>query len=140
MMYVDFVANILAIISTSIAIYIYIFKRKSVATIFNLLINYTYQLSLSELKEKLEKLNDYNAKNAEENIKIVYILNDIVGQIKGNTKLKKHFSENLEEIENYASSKRKLTEPKKRAIVSEIRERLRNLNVKNIDHLIGGNN
>lgn len=104
---------------------------------FGLLINYTYQLSLSEIKEKLEKLNDYNAKDSEQNEIIVNILNEIVGQIRGNDKLKVHFSEILETLEGLLSDRRKLTEPRKRAIVSELRERLRHLNIKNIDDLVG---
>ena len=99
--------------------------------------NYTYQLSLSEIKEKLEKLNDYSAKDPEQNETIVNILHDIVGQIIGNDKLKKHFSEILETLEDLLSNRRRLTEPRKRAVVSELRERLRNLNIKNIDDLVG---
>ena len=102
-----------------------------------MLVNYTYQLSLSEVKEKLEKLNEYNAKDEIENEKIVNIFNEIVGQIKGNDKLKEHFSSLLSDIEIYALGKKKLSEPKKRALVSELRERLRHLNVKNIDQLVG---
>jgi hypothetical protein len=112
-------------------------KRKSISSVFHILLNYSYQLTLSELKEKLEKLNDYNAKDNEQSEQIIYILNDIIGQIRGNVKLKKHFSEILESIENLVSDKRKLTEPRKRALVSELRERIRHLNIKNIDDLVG---
>jgi hypothetical protein len=135
--WVALISNLFTIVASSIAIYLFIVKRKSIATIFNLLVNYTYQLSLSEIKEKLEKLNDYNANNLEENEKIINILNEISGQIKGNVKLSSHFSDNIIEIDTYALGKKKLTEPKKRAIVSELRERLRHLNVRNIDSLVG---
>lgn len=135
--WVALVSNLFTIVASGIAIYVFIVKRKSIATIFNLLVNYTYQLSLSEVKEKLEKLNDYHAKNDEENEKIVNILNEIMGQIKGNTRLKAHFENNIKEIDAFASGRKKITEPKKRAIVSELRERLRHLNVKNIDSLMG---
>lgn len=135
--WVTLFSNLFTIGASSIAIYIFATKRKSIATVFDLLINYTYQLSLSEVKEKLEKLNEYNAKNPDDNEKIVNILNEIIGQIKGNTKLNTHFSDNLKEIDGFAVGKKKLTEPRKRAIVSELRERLRHLNVRNIDSLIG---
>lgn len=135
--YIAFTSNLFTICASGIAIYLFFTKRKTFSSVFHLLINYSYQLTLSELKEKLEKLNDYNAKNSEQNEKIVYILNDIIGQIRGNNKLRKHFSELLTQMENLASDKRKLTEPRKRALVSELRERIRHLNLKNIDGFMG---
>ncbi len=135
--WIAFLSNIFTIFASGIAIYVFFVKRKSIVTVFELLINYTYQLSLSELKENLEKLNEYNANNIDENEKIINILNDIIGQIKGNDKLSKHFLKSMKEIEVFSSGKKPLTEPRKRALVSELRERLRNLNVRTIDHLIG---
>ncbi|NMP80528.1 hypothetical protein HHE92_12035 [Pseudoalteromonas arctica] len=135
--YVALVSNFSTILASAIAIFLFVSKRKAISSVFGLLINYTYQLSLSEIKEKLEKLNDYNAKDSEQNEIIVNILNEIVGQIRGNDKLKVHFSEILETLEGLLSDRRKLTEPRKRAIVSELRERLRHLNIKNIDDLVG---
>ncbi len=137
MKWVSLFSNIFTIIASGIAIFIFVTKRKSIASAFDLLINYTYQLSLSEIKEKLEKLNEYNAKDTEDNEKIINILNEIIGQIKGNEKLKAHFSGLLKDIDGFALGRKKLTEAKKRAIVSELRERLRHLNVKNIDKLVG---
>ena len=130
-------ASIFTILASSIAIFLFVSKRKVISSVFGLLMNYTYQLSLSEIKEKLEKLNDYSAKDQEQNETIVNILHEIVGQIRGNDKLKKHFSEILETLEDLLSNRRRLTEPRKRAVVSELRERLRNLNIKNIDDLVG---
>ena len=130
-------SNIFSIFASGIAIYLFLFKKKAISAVFGLLVNYTFQLSLSEIKEKLERLNEYNAKNPEQCEKIVNILNEIIGQIRGNSKLKIHFTEILSTIEGLVSDKRKLTEPRKRAVVSELRERLRHLNVTNIDNLLG---
>jgi hypothetical protein len=99
--------------------------------------NYSYQLTLSELKEKLERLNDNNAKDPDQFENIINILNEIAGQIRGNERLKKHFSSQVETIEFIASDRRRLAEPKKRALVSELRERIRHLNIRSIDDLIG---
>jgi hypothetical protein len=134
------ISNIFTVFASSIAIYLFLFKRKTISTVFNLLINYTYQLSLSEVKEKIERLNEYNAKDPEQNEKIVNIFNEIIGQIRGNQKLKVHFTELLVTLEDLVSDKRKLTEPRKRAAVSELRERLRHLNVQSIHNLVGENN
>lgn len=125
------------IFASAIAIYLFVAKRKSISSVFQLLVNYGYQLSLSEIKEKLEKLNDYNAKDPEQSEQIVNILHEIIGQIRGNNKLSKHFSTLLSELENLVSDRRRLTEPRKRAVVSELRERLRHLNISNIDDLVG---
>ena len=135
--YIALISNLFTIVASAIAIYLFVAKRKSLSSIFILLINYAYQLSLSEIKEKLEKLNDYNAKNSGDMDSIVNIMNDIIGQIRGNEKLRKHFAEILETLENLVSDKRKLTEPRKRVVVSELRERLRHLNIRNIDDLVG---
>lgn len=133
-------SNIFSIFASGIAVYLFLFKRKAISSVFNLLMNYTFQLSLSEIKEKLERLNEYNAKNPEQCEKIVNILNEVIGQIRGNSKLKSHFKEILSAIEGLVDDKRKLTEPKKRAVVSELRERIRNLNVLNIDNIVGDKN
>ncbi|WP_100218047.1 hypothetical protein [Pseudomonas psychrophila] len=135
---VSFLSGILTIIASSIAIYLFLVKRKEIFSVFSLLVNYTFQLSLSEIKEKLERLNDYNAKDPE-NIEIIEnIFHDIIGQIRGNDKLSGHFAELIVRMEELTTNRKKLTEPKKRAVVSELRERLRNLNVGNIDDLVGG--
>lgn len=131
------VSNIFTIFASGLAIYIFFSKREEISSVFNLLINYTHQLSLSEVREKIERLNEYNAKDPEQCEKIVNIFNEIIGQIRGNERLKIHFSELLATMEYLAADKRRLTEPKKRALVSELRERLRHLNVKNIDNLVG---
>ncbi|WP_226503501.1 hypothetical protein [Pseudomonas sp. MWU16-30317] len=135
---VSFLANLLTVVASTIAIYLFFAKGKEISTVFSLLVNYTFQLSISEIKEKLERLNDYNAKDPGSGDIIENIFHEIIGQIRGNDKLKGHFHELTERMEELASNRRKLTEPKKRAVVSELRERLRNLNVANIDSLMGG--
>jgi len=131
------ISNVFTVFASGIAIYIFFSKREEISSVFKLLVNYTHQLSLSEVKEKIERLNEYNAKDPEQCEHVVNIFNEIIGQIRGNDGLKAHFSELLEKMEFLVSDKRRLTEPKKRALVSELRERLRHLNVKSIDNLVG---
>ena len=135
--YTSLVSNIVTVVASGIAIYLFITKWKSISSIFSLLINYTFQLTLSELKEKLEKLNEYNAKEPENYDNIVNIFNEIVGQIRGNNRLKSYFSEQITTIEKLISNRKNLTEPKKRSIIFEIREKLRDLNMENIHDLVG---
>lgn len=135
--WVSFASNVSTILASGIAIYIFVMKRHEISSIVSFMLNYTHQISLSEVKEKIERLNEYNAKDPEQCENIVNIFNEIIGQIRGNDKLKSHFSDLLSKLETLSSDKRKLTEPKKRALVSELRERLRHLNVKSIDNLVG---
>ncbi|MBV7569561.1 hypothetical protein KW838_21545 [Pseudomonas sp. PDM27] len=137
---VSFLSNLLTVIASSIAIYLFLAKRKEISSVFSLLVNYTFQMSLAEIKEKLERLNDYNAKDPESIEIIENIFHEIIGQIRGNDKLSGHFAELIERMEDLTTNKKKLTEPKKRAVVSELRERLRNLNVESIDGLVGSEN
>lgn len=129
-------ADVGAIFASGIAIYIFFVKGKSISNALSLLSNYSYQLTLSELKEKLERLNDYNAKNEDHVEIILNIFHEIVGQIKGNVKIRAHFKDFLIDLEGTLSSRRQLLEPKKRALVSELRERLRHLNVESIDKYV----
>lgn len=137
MQLVTFLANFMSILASSIVVYLFAFKRKSVSNLMSFVTNYAFQQSLSELKEKLEKLNDYNSKDSTERDVIIIILHEIAGQIRGNTKLKFHFAAQLDEINLLSSDRFRLTEPNKRALVSELRERLRHLNISNIDELVG---
>lgn len=134
---VSILSNVMTILASGLAIFLYFSKRKQISSVFRLLLNYSYQLSLSELKEKLERLNEYRVDDQDQCEKIINIFNEIIGQIKGNDKLADSFSEILERIEDTISNKRKLTEPRKRALISELRERIRHIGVKNIDDLIG---
>lgn len=132
------ISDFLTICASGIAVYVFIFKRNEIRTIFEILVGYTYQLSLSELKEKLERLNEYNAREPSDQEQIIIILNELLGQIKGNERIKKHLQVQSLEIEKMLNDKRRLTEPKKRALVSELRERIRHLNVRGIDDFVGG--
>lgn len=131
------VAHATAIGAYGIAIYLFIWKRKAISSLFDLLVNYSYQLTLSELKEKLERLNEYNAKNEEGYEQIVIILNEMLGQIRGNDRLKIPLREVVSSIEELLTERKKLSEPRKRALVAEVRERLRHLNIQNMDELVG---
>lgn len=136
---VSLISNLFTIFASGLAIYIFFSRKEEISSVFNLLINYTHQLSLSEVREKIERLNEYNAKDPEQCEHVINIFNEIIGQIRGNERLRRHFSEILITMESLSADKRRLTEPRKRALVSELRERLRHLNVSNIDNLVGEN-
>lgn len=128
---VSLVANLLTIIASSIAVYIFFSKGKEIKNAFAMLLNWSFQLTLTDLRSKLERLNEYNANEKTEIDEIRNILHEIAGQVRGNRKLAETAPDLAERVEKLAVSKR-LTEPTKRSIVSEIRETLRNIEVNSI--------
>lgn len=132
------ISNLFTIVASGIAIYIFLFKKEQVKTIIKILSNYTSQITLSELRLKLDRLNDLNAGEDSEKSDVVNVFNEIVGQIRGNSKLMNEFQDIFEKLTNYAENPNVLTEPRKRSIVSELRERLRQVDVHNFDQIFGG--
>lgn len=135
----QFIANVLTAVASGIAIYIFIVKRKTISNIFKILLNYSSQITLSELKSKLDRLHDLDAAMPDNADKVLNLLNEIVGQIRGNQKLKRQFADILEKFETFTDDpKNKLTEPKKRSLVCELKEKIRHIDLENIDELVGG--
>jgi len=131
------ISNVFTILAAGIAIYIFYAKREVISSAFRVLINFSSQITLVELKAKLERLNDLSAEDSDEMSDIINILNDIAGQIRGSKVFSKQFNDLLSKIESISEDKRRFTEPKKRALVSELRERLRNIDVENYSDMIG---
>lgn len=132
-----FLANCMTILASGIAIYLFVTKRHAIATAFKVLLNYSYQTTLSELKEKLERLNDHNADDVDGLINITNILHEIHGQILGNPTLRINMDNIAKKLDVILNTKKKLSEPRKRALVSEIREQLKHLNVESIENFFG---
>lgn len=134
----SFINAILSGAAAGIAIYLFIFKRKSILSVFHLLLNYSFQISLTELKTKLERLNDLTVNDEKQRDEVINIFNEITGQIRGNSILIEECDGILGKISNYAENPKGLTEPKKRSIVSELREKLRNVDIQRYGEIIKG--
>ena len=92
---ISFSADIFTIIASSIAIDIFLFKRKTIKSIISLLLNYSMQMSLNDLKSKIEKMNDYSMEDDDGKKEIINLLHDIEGQIIGNKVLNNSFNKVL---------------------------------------------
>lgn len=125
------IANIFTIAASGIAIWLFFTKSSEIKTAFNLLLNWSFQLTLTDLKSKIERLNEYTAKDPDELEEIRNILHEIAGQMRGNDQLLRSCIDLINKIEKLASSN-KLDEPRKRSIISEIREVLRNMQVNSV--------
>ena len=128
---ISFLSDLFAIIAASIAIWLFFYKSNEIKTAFNLLLNWSFQLTLTDLKSKIERLNEYSTKKPEELEEIRNILHEIAGQMKGNEQIVKSSNDLISRIEKLANSKL-LDEPRKRSIISEIREVLRNMQVNSV--------
>mgnify|MGYP005806683227 CR=1 FL=1 len=128
---VSLVSNSFTSVASAIAIGVFFAKRKELYSAFRLLLNFSFQTTLYELKEKLERLNDFHASEPSNLEEIRNLLHEIAGQMRGNPRLVATNSQLAERISTLADDK-KLTEPKKRAMVSEIREVLRNIQINSI--------
>lgn len=128
------ISNILSSIAAGIAIFIFLTGRKKIAAAIGILLNFSFQITLGELRQKLERLNDYSANDPEEKKEISNILHEIIGQMRGNTKIAKHLPELINKVDSLATSKN-ITEPKKRSLLSEVRESLRGLEAENFDSI-----
>jgi hypothetical protein len=130
-------AGLVTIFTGSIAIYIYFSKGKEVKLLFSALINYSYQTTLHELKGKLDRLSEYSADSATDLPEVINIFHEIAGQIRGNSRLNAGVPELLKKVDDFIEKKSpRISEPRKRALVSEIREVIKNLNVDSIENYI----
>ena len=68
-------SNVFTIVASAIAIYLFIFKRGAIASAFKVLLNYSSHITLTELRSKLDRLNDLNADEASDKEEIVNIFN-----------------------------------------------------------------
>jgi hypothetical protein len=132
----NFIANFMTILVSGIALYVFIFNREKINSALNFILNYTNQLTLTDLKFKIERLNDYNTNEVNQKGEVVNILNEIEGQILGNKNLKSKLEEQLSKLESFTSNPKNLIEPKKRSLVSELKESIRNLDISNYGNII----
>ena len=129
--WVNLIANLLTGVASSIAIYLYFANKNKIASALNSILNYSNQLTLTELKYKIERLNDYNANDQDQNQEIINIFHDIEGHILGNEYLKGQLQDELSKLSFFTVKNKPITEPKKRSLVSELRESVRTLDASN---------
>ena len=131
------ITNVLTICASVIAIYIFVVKRKVISSVFRVLINYSLHMTFAEFVSKLERLNYMNANESENKEEVINIFNEILGQIKGNKKLKNHFKNIIPKVKSIAEGRRNITEQNKRAIVSQLREMLKHLDIDTYSKIAG---
>jgi Rad3-related DNA helicase len=129
---VSFIANTLTTATAFIALWVFFRKGKEISTAFTLLVNWSFQTTLTDLRGKLDRLNEYNANEAADHSEIRNILQELAGQVRGNRRLKNSAPDLASRLEAFATRPR-LAEPAKRAMVAEMREILRNIQVNSME-------
>lgn len=134
--WINLIANLMTIAASGIAIYIFLTNRDKIGSAINFLLNYSNQLTLTDLRFKIERLNEFNANDNTQKNEVINILHELEGQINGNQMLNEKLHTQLAKINNYTSSPKNLNEPRKRSLVSELRESIRNIDVSNYNKLV----
>lgn len=137
---VNYIDAIFSIIVAIIFLYLFINKRKAISSIYQVLLNFSFQMSLQELNTNIDRLNDYDADNDKDRKYVINLLNDVVGQMKGNPVLSKKCKNILETLSKFTDNPDRLTDANKRFAVSQLRETLRNINTQNFNEIAGEEN
>lgn len=132
----NLIETLLSIGAAGIVVYLFIFKRKSISSIYRILVNYTFKTTIKELEIKLEKLNDFNADNTTDRKNVINILNEIVGQMRGNPILSRNCTEIINKLSKLAKSPR-LDDAYKRSVLYELRENLKYIDVQEHNEILG---
>lgn len=134
---ISFSANALTIVVSLLAIIIFLTKRKSLSSAIKLLLNYSFHITLSELTSKLDRVVDLKSDDPEQKRKMICLLNEIIGQIRGNKKLHAGCEDVIRRLAKYAKSPNRINDPDTRSFIAELRETLKHINVKDFDGTLG---
>ena len=135
--FVGFIADLGTTFASGLAIWVFIAKRKAIGAAIRLLLSYSAQLTMSELRTKLDRLVELNAAEPNDKDEIIAVMSDIAGQIRGNRTLRPKCNDLIHKLEGFGEQRDLLTEPRKRSIASELRETLRQQSVAQYDDLMG---
>ncbi len=134
--WVTFISRIFAMTASGIAIYVFFVNREKISSAILFVLNYSKQITLTELKYKIERLNDYTTNDVSQKEEVINILAEIEGQVLGNEMLNEELENQTKKINTYINNNKLLTEPMKRSLVSELRESVRNIDVSNYNNIV----
>ena len=128
-------ADVGTIAASILAFYLFLAKGSEIRAMVRAIANFAHQGSLGEIRQKLDVIASLRVLDDQE--EIVSVFHDICGQIDGNPKLKDNFDALTRRVRKHAGARLSLTEPQKRALVSELREKLRHSDVSSIADAMG---
>lgn len=134
---VNLIAGLFTIAASGLALYLYFFRRDTLRSIIRVLANYGLQVTANEVRAKLDRLNELSAEDGDDLKEIVNLLNEIEGQVKGNAVLRQKLQPVLRRLTELIAKPSRITEPRKRSLVSELREEVRHLSLNEYTKLLG---
>lgn len=132
------VADIFTIFASGIAIYLFIFQRHTISSAFKILLSYAWRTTLTELEGNIEGLSRLNTGDPSGKDEAINTISELIGQIRGNQRLRSRWRDLVPKLNAFVNNPERLTEPKKRSLVSELRERLRRLEFEHFEDPGGG--
>lgn len=134
--WVNFISNFLTIAASLVALTVYFSNRDKITSAINVLLSYSNQVALSDLRQKIERMNDYNVGDPAGKTEILNLLHEIDGHINGNLQLKEKLFDQKNKLNMFTSNPRLLNEQLKRSLVSELKESLRSIDLSNYSEVL----
>lgn len=133
--WISLVANIMEILVGGVALFLAWTQREKISAAFSVLLNYSLQTSLSDLRHWIEKLQESSSEDNDVSKKFRIALAYIFGKIKGNIILNDHFGDRMLKrmklIMDDLDNSQTVNETTKISLCSEIKESLATLEVEN---------
>ncbi len=132
---ISFIANITEITVGVAAIIVAITQRKKISAALAVLLSYSLQASLADLRHWIETLHESSQDDKDKSKKFRSALAHILGKIKGNPTLSKHFGDNMMKrvrvMMTDIDEGKQVNETDKISLYSEIKESITTLEVEN---------
>lgn len=132
---IEVIADVGTIGAACVAILVFLRNGPELKSLIKTLNNFAHRDSMSELRIKIELVSSLHASDQSNSTEIASLFLEICGQIDGSPFLRDDLSEISSRMKNAASSRRSISEPQKRAILSELREIVRHLDYANFEEL-----
>jgi hypothetical protein len=116
--------DLFTVAASTIAIYLFIFKKEEINAAFQALIGYTFRLTLRDLERQLDDLNRLNADAPSQKTEIIGLLAEILGRARGDLRVGAAMDATLRRLETLLESPNAITQPKLRGLISELRGRI----------------
>jgi len=136
---VDFLGDLFTVLASALALYLYFFRRGEISAAIKAISNFAYQSTLAELRQKLEVLSNLHANNADQIDDINSTWHDVCGQIEGNPSLVVECAEFVRRVKRTTTRAAPISQPQHRALISQLREKLRHIDVTTFVEALGEN-
>lgn len=137
--FIYLIFSFLDVISSTIAaiivIYLFLFKRKAISSIYTLLLNYIFQTSQNELLGKIKEVTGINADDDPQ--KVSEILFDIKGQMQGNPILAIKCKSILNKLSKFEKHPERITNVNIIGLMAELKEKIKYINIQSYNEFMG---